>query len=117
MLADGCESSVRARRPQSKQDIQETVDFIFESRLQSRQLDDSGLTLSDLRLLRDAFLTALQGMFHPRIAYPGSPGQSALPTGETPATEKSPVEQAVLLPQVAGAEDEPVGGDNQKVSD
>jgi putative nucleotidyltransferase with HDIG domain len=84
MLADGCESSVRARRPQSKQDIQETVDFIFETRLKEHQLDDSGLTLNDLRILRDAFLTALQGVFHPRIAYPGTPGQQ---TPELPPAE------------------------------
>ncbi len=83
MLADGCESSVRARRPQSKQDIQETVDFIFESRLREGQLDESGLTLNDLRTLREAFLTALQGIFHPRIAYPGTP--SALGTGQVAA--------------------------------
>ncbi len=75
MLADGCESSVRARRPQSKEDIQEAVDHIFETRLRSGQLDESNLTLNDLRLLRDTFLTALQGMFHPRIAYPGTPSQ------------------------------------------
>jgi putative nucleotidyltransferase with HDIG domain len=81
MLADGCESSVRARRPQSKEDIRETVDYIFEQRLQTGQLDDSGLTLNDLRVLRDTFLTALQGIFHPRIAYPGTPGhgESSLP--------------------------------------
>ncbi len=99
MLADGCESSVRSRRPQSRDDIRETVDYIFETRLQSGQLDDSGLTLNDLRVLRDAFLTALQGVFHPRIAYPGSPGQgtpslpkervSQLPAGE-PKSEPSP---------------------------
>lgn len=75
MLADGCESSVRACRPQSREDVQETVNYIFESRLQGQQLDDSGLTLNDLRVLRDTFVTALQGIFHPRIRYPGSPGQ------------------------------------------
>jgi len=98
MLADGCESSVRSRRPQSKQDIQETVDYIFDTRLQSHELDDSGLTLSDLRLLRDAFLTALQGVFHPRIAYPGTPGEAAeaLAAGEVaslpPGAEVHPPE-------------------------
>ncbi len=75
MLADGCESSVRARRPQSKLDIQEQVNYIFDQRLREGQLDDSGLTLNDLRVLRETFLTALQGMFHLRIAYPGAPGQ------------------------------------------
>jgi putative nucleotidyltransferase with HDIG domain len=96
MLADGCESSVRGRRPQSKQDIQETVDYIFDTRVQGRQLDDSGLTLGDLRLLRDAFLTALQGVFHPRIAYPGSPGQGvdALPAGDVASLPPGAVESA-----------------------
>lgn len=84
MLADGCESSVRARRPQSKEDIRETIDFIFEDRLRDGQLDDSGLTLNDLRLLRDTFLTALQGVFHPRIAYPGTPTQAAAPAEAKP---------------------------------
>lgn len=94
MLADGCESSVRARRPQSKQDIQQTVDHIFDTRLQSRELDDSGLTLNDVRLLRDTFLTALQGVFHPRIAYPGSPGQAAeaLPVGDAASLSPGPVD-------------------------
>lgn len=96
MLADGCESSVRGRRPQSKQDIQETVDYIFDTRMQSRELDDSGLTLSDVRLLRDAFLTALQGVFHPRIAYPGAPGQGAeaLPAGDVASLPPGAVESA-----------------------
>jgi putative nucleotidyltransferase with HDIG domain len=106
MLADGCESSVRARRPQSREDIRETVDYIFETRLRSGELDDSGLTLNDLRLLRDSFLTALHGKFHPRIAYPGTPGQedtkqlpgatpSQLPSGPKPDT---PLTQEFELP-------------------
>ena len=100
MLADACESSVRARRPQSKDDIRETVDYIFETRLQSGQLDESGLALNDLRLLRDGFLTALQGVFHPRITYPGQPGEvreplpsatvSRLPAGNPVAERAAP---------------------------
>lgn len=79
MLADGCESSVRARRPQSKDDIAETVDYIFDTRLRDHQLDDSDLTLNDLQMLRETFLTALQGVFHPRIVYPNVPGQQPSP--------------------------------------
>ena len=115
MLADGCESSVRARRPQSREDIRETVDYIFETRLQSGQLDESGLTLNDLRLLRDAFLTALQGVFHPRIAYPGTPGESTetlptgavsqLPAGTSPKDGQSPESEAQEAVQVDEATD------------
>ncbi len=88
MLADGCESSVRARRPQSKEDIEEAVNYIFSERLAKGQLDESGLTLNDLHALREAFLTALQGIFHPRIAYPGTPSQKALPAVATSAAAK-----------------------------
>ncbi len=119
MLADGCESSVRSRRPQSRDDIRETVDYIFETRLQSGQLDDSGLTLNDLRLLRDAFLTALQGVFHPRIAYPGAPGPvlSRLPgssgmsltAGDVPASAPAsePASGVSALPGTDGDTDQP----------
>jgi putative nucleotidyltransferase with HDIG domain len=79
MLADGCESTVRARRPQTKDDITETVDFIFDARLRDRQLDESGLTLGDLRALRATFVNALQGMFHSRITYPGTPKRRSAP--------------------------------------
>lgn len=117
MLADGCESSVRARRPQSREDVRETVDYIFEKRLQSGELDDSGLTLNDLRELRDSFLTALQGIYHPRIAYPGSPGQvsepgpdqlpgttpSQLPSGQKPDVALT---QEIELPRAFGVQPE-----------
>ncbi len=96
MLADGCESSVRARRPQSKEDIRETIDFIFEERLRDGQLDDSGLTLNDLRMLRDTFLTALQGIFHPRIAYPGTPSQTAVPAEKGLAAKEVKTPTAAL---------------------
>lgn len=110
MLADGCESSVRGRRPQNKQDIQETVDFIFESRLQNGQLDDSNLTLNDLRALRDTFLTALQGVFHPRIAYPGAPGQGdAAPQLAETAVSQLPASAATTeLDAAAPADEAPV---------
>ncbi len=89
MLADGCESSVRARRPQSKEDIAEAVDYIFKMRLEGGQLDESNLTLNDLRMLRDTFITALQGIFHPRIVYPKAPEQK-MPPQPAPAETDAP---------------------------
>jgi len=69
MLADGCESATRSRRPSSKAEIEETVNTIFELRLGEGQLDDSGLTLNDLKTIRSIFIQTLQAMYHPRIAY------------------------------------------------
>lgn len=69
MLADSCESAVRARRPSQKQDIEDTVEYIFDLRIRDNQLDDSGLTLRDLSEVKQVFVETLQGVFHPRIAY------------------------------------------------
>ena len=69
MLADGCESATRSKRPSSKSDIEEMVNTIFELRLSEGQLDESGLTLNDLKTIRRIFIETLQAMYHPRIAY------------------------------------------------
>lgn len=69
MLADGVESATRAVRPSNKKEIEGVVNQIFEARLGDGQLDDSGLTLNDLKTIRQIFLETLQAMYHPRIAY------------------------------------------------
>jgi putative nucleotidyltransferase with HDIG domain len=70
MLADGCESAVRAASDHSGESIGETVDRIFAERLDSGQLSESPLTLRDLERARGAFCAVLVGMYHPRIEYP-----------------------------------------------
>lgn len=69
MLADGCESATRSRNPSSKADVEEMVNTIFELRLSEGQLDNSQLTLNDLKTIRAIFIETLQAMYHPRIAY------------------------------------------------
>lgn len=69
MLADGCESATRSVGPSSKTEIEGIVNHIFELRLSEGQLDDSGLTLNDLKTVRNIFIQTLQAMYHPRIAY------------------------------------------------
>ncbi len=69
MLADGCESATRSVNPSAKTDIEAMVNRIFELRLSEGQLDDSGLTLNDLKNIRNIFIETLQAMYHPRIAY------------------------------------------------
>jgi cyclic-di-AMP phosphodiesterase PgpH len=69
MLADSCEAAVRSVKPQSKQEIGDLVHKIIDSKRAEGQLDDSGLTLKDLKTIRLIFVDILQGMFHPRINY------------------------------------------------
>jgi putative nucleotidyltransferase with HDIG domain len=75
MLADGVEATVRANRDHSSENIAAVVDRIIQDRVTSGQLDDCDLTLADLRKIRQAFLSVLQGIFHPRIDYPSDVGR------------------------------------------
>ena len=71
MLADGCEATVRATRPASLEELNEIVRQIIADRIAWRQLDECPLTLGDLAAIRQSFGATLQGMFHPRLRYPG----------------------------------------------
>ncbi len=73
MLADSCESTVRARKPANKAEIVEIVDSIIDNRMRDGQLDESNLTLKDISITRDIFVEMLQAVFHPRINYPTLP--------------------------------------------
>ena len=88
MLADSSESIVRAKHPQTTQEIEDIVRDIIDSRIAEGQLDASLLTLNDLKVIREVFVSTLQGVFHPRIVYP------TLPNATTPAP--------VQLPAVGG---------------
>jgi hypothetical protein len=70
MLADGCEAKVRSDRPGSKDDLDRIVKAVIDDRVAKGQLDDTGLTLGDLRLIRESFVNTLQGLYHPRLKYP-----------------------------------------------
>ena len=79
MMADSCESAIRAVKPQSNQDIADLVHGIIEDKRNSGQLDASMLTLNDLRKIEATFIDIFRGLFHPRIDYarairsPGAP--------------------------------------------
>jgi putative nucleotidyltransferase with HDIG domain len=70
MLADGCEAAVRAVRPTSEDEVAEVVNRVYAERMADGQLSECNLTLHDLEMAREAFISALKGVFHPRIRYP-----------------------------------------------
>jgi putative nucleotidyltransferase with HDIG domain len=70
MLADSVEAAVRANRDHAPENIAAIVDMIVRERIDGGQLDECALTLSDLQKIRTAFLSVLQGIFHPRVEYP-----------------------------------------------
>jgi putative nucleotidyltransferase with HDIG domain len=84
MLADGSEARARAERPQTEEDIRKIVLSTIEAVQKQGQLDHTQLTLRDLSIITDAFVTILRGAYHPRVNYP---------------KEQSAVENAATAPQ------------------
>jgi putative nucleotidyltransferase with HDIG domain len=70
MLADGCEARVRSQEPESNEEMAEIIADSVKSKLAEGQLDESDLTLRDLKEIEIAFLNVLKGVFHPRVKYP-----------------------------------------------
>lgn len=72
MLADVVESTSRALQPNSEKAIEKLVNSLIDEDLTEGQLDESGLTLGDIRLIRESFIKTLKGRFHVRVKYPGN---------------------------------------------
>jgi len=70
MLADGVEASVRSLSSRDEPAIRSMVKRIIAERIDDGQFDECELTLRDLSLIEDAFVTQLLGMYHQRVAYP-----------------------------------------------
>jgi putative nucleotidyltransferase with HDIG domain len=70
MLADGSEARVRSAQPESVEEMDRLIGETIRARLEDGQLDDSDLTLRDLKEIQAAFLSVLRGVFHPRVKYP-----------------------------------------------
>lgn len=77
MLADSCEAIVRASAVHLPERISELVDEAFAERLGEGQLDESELTLRNLRELARSFKETLRAVYHPRVEYP-APTQAEL---------------------------------------
>jgi len=71
MLADGVEAASRTLTEPTALRIRTLVHKIVDNCLSDGQLDDSDLTLSDIKNVKRAFIRVLTTIFHHRIDYPG----------------------------------------------
>jgi hypothetical protein len=72
MLADAVEARARAERPDSEEELRQLVRSVIDLVQKNGQLDDTLLTLRDLSLIAESFVTTLRGQYHPRIQYPNA---------------------------------------------
>lgn len=69
LLADSCEAALRSTDPQSRSDIKAQVTKIINGYRDGGQLDDSGLTLKDIKQIERIFVDMIEATLHPRINY------------------------------------------------
>ena len=72
MLADATEARARAERPTDEDGLRALVRSVIDTVQKYNQLDDTLLTLRDLHLIAESFVTTLRGTYHPRIQYPNA---------------------------------------------
>jgi len=70
MLADSTEALIRSATERTPPDIDRMVEEVIAERLAEGQLDDSDLTLRDLRTIAESFKSTMRAVYHPRVRYP-----------------------------------------------
>ena len=70
MLADCIEASARTLSPHTPEAIAAHVEALVAARLSEGELDECDLSLREIGLVREAFISTLRGALHGRIAYP-----------------------------------------------
>jgi putative nucleotidyltransferase with HDIG domain len=72
MLADSCESAARAMQDPTPERVRDLIANIIEGKIADGQLDEAPLTLREIALVKDQFVSILSGLHHRRIEYPGT---------------------------------------------
>ena len=71
MLADSVEAASRSLEKPTQDNLKRLINEIFNNYLLDGQLDNSNLSLKELKIIASSFLSTLDTVFHPRIEYPG----------------------------------------------
>jgi len=70
MIADSIEAASKSLKSATGHDIDQLVDGIVKSKIDSGLLSDSELTFNDLVICKDTFKSLLRSIYHVRIEYP-----------------------------------------------
>ncbi|WP_373532219.1 HD family phosphohydrolase [Vampirovibrio sp.] len=69
MLADACESAVRALKNPTVAAVEERIDKIIQQRIEDGQFDNCPITFQDIYKIKQTFVRVLRGIQHNRIEY------------------------------------------------
>jgi rRNA maturation RNase YbeY len=90
MLADSVEATSRSLEDPSPANIESMVDRIVAKKVEDGQLNESGLTLGEIKTIRRTFVEVLSGMMHARIEYPDQEDQEGIEETEGSSEEQEP---------------------------
>ena len=89
MLADTIEAATRTLSNPSAGRLRKMVEELVEQRFLEGELDDSDLTMRDLKGIIDGFMSVLLGIYHQRIEYPKTEDKKKTATQQTARFEKA----------------------------
>jgi putative nucleotidyltransferase with HDIG domain len=69
MIADAVESASRTLKDHSQEELDALINKIIQDRLNDNQLDESPLTLKDIKIIASTLSRVLRSVFHKRIKY------------------------------------------------
>jgi hypothetical protein len=69
-LADCVEAASRSLRKVTPQSVEELIESIINDRIEDHQLDDSPITILELKKIKESFTFTLLNMLHSRLSYP-----------------------------------------------
>lgn len=70
MIVDGIEAASRSLKEKKPENLRLLVDDMVDQKIKERQLDESDLTFSDIKKIKEVLLNKLMNIYHVRIEYP-----------------------------------------------
>ncbi len=117
MLVDSIEAASRTIFPPEQKKFEEMIQRVVFTKLGAGQLDESGLTLEDLRIISTRMATTLVNLYHGRIKYPWQQGGAAKDAAaKDPSTTKDAEKTPVGAPKAATRDAEKTPVDNGPAS-
>ncbi|RME93575.1 MAG: HDIG domain-containing protein [Candidatus Hydrogenedentota bacterium] len=88
MIADSVEAATRSLDNPTPENIEEIIDKVIQMKLEENQLDESPLTVADLKKVKQAFVDVLINSHHLRPKYPSQEATQKLENAVQKQTKK-----------------------------
>ena len=99
MLADVSEAACRTLDHPSVPRLEKFIAKLVQGKMEAGQLDYCDLTLRELHIIKESFVTTLAGYYHSRIKYPNQKDPDEKKPAEKSSEEKTPEQENTAAPE------------------